>query len=65
MVVVCWGAGVVLSMGKGLYRVLHIPADECVLSNSREKAPHMIFLEVLRCETKRFVWFAPPTVDLL
>lgn len=65
VVVVCWGAGVCFPMGKGLYRVVHIPADECVLLNSREKAPYMIFLEVLRCETKRFVWFAPPTVDLL
>ncbi|XP_027191756.1 phosphatidylinositol 4-kinase beta 1-like isoform X3 [Cicer arietinum] len=42
--------GVCFPLGKGMYRVLHIPVDEAVLLNSREKAPYMICLEVLRCE---------------
>ncbi|KHN09606.1 Phosphatidylinositol 4-kinase beta 1 [Glycine soja] len=33
-----------------MYRVLHIPEDEAVLLNSREKAPYLICVEVLRCE---------------
>lgn len=33
-----------------MYRVLHMPVDEAVLLNSREKAPYMICIEVLRCE---------------
>ncbi|XP_024378951.1 phosphatidylinositol 4-kinase beta 1 isoform X2 [Physcomitrium patens] len=44
--------GVCFPMGKGLYRVVHIPVDECVLLNSRDKAPYLICIEVLRCETK-------------
>lgn len=47
-------AGVCFPMGKGLYRVVHIPVDECVLLNSRDKAPYLICVEVLRCEAKRF-----------
>ncbi|XP_057418596.1 phosphatidylinositol 4-kinase beta 1-like isoform X2 [Lotus japonicus] len=42
--------GVCFPLGKGMYRVLHIPEDEAVLLNSREKAPYMICVEVLRCE---------------
>lgn len=38
-------------MGKGMYRVIHIPEDEAVLLNSREKAPYLICLEVLKCES--------------
>ena len=41
-------------MGKGMYRVLHIPEDEVVLLNSREKAPYLICVEVLKCETPRY-----------
>ncbi|KAL8159126.1 hypothetical protein V2J09_000663 [Rumex salicifolius] len=43
--------GVCFPMGRGIYRVLHIPEDEAVLLNSREKAPYLICVEVLRCET--------------
>lgn len=42
-------------MGKGMYRVVHIPEDEAVLLNSREKAPYLICVEVLKCETPRYV----------
>ncbi|XP_014524497.1 phosphatidylinositol 4-kinase beta 1 [Vigna radiata var. radiata] len=42
--------GVCFPLGKGMYRVLHIPEDEAVILNSREKAPYMICVEVLRCE---------------
>ncbi|MED6192681.1 Phosphatidylinositol 4-kinase beta 1 [Stylosanthes scabra] len=42
--------GVCFPLGKGMYRVLHIPEDEAVLLNSREKAPYMICVEVLRCD---------------
>ncbi|CAL0330033.1 unnamed protein product [Lupinus luteus] len=42
--------GICFPMGKGMYRVLHIPEDEAVLLNSREKAPYLICVEVLRCE---------------
>lgn len=38
-------------MGKGMYRVVHIPEDEAVLLNSREKAPYLICVEVLKCES--------------
>lgn len=37
-----------------MYRVVHIPEDEAVLLNSREKAPYLICLEVLRSETVRY-----------
>ncbi|KAL6521453.1 hypothetical protein OROGR_018022 [Orobanche gracilis] len=37
-------------MGKGMYRVVHIPQDEAVLMNSREKAPYLICIEVLKSE---------------
>ncbi|KAL5659337.1 hypothetical protein ACJX0J_032500, partial [Zea mays] len=37
-------------MGKGIYRVVHIPEDESVLLNSREKAPYLICVEVLKAE---------------
>lgn len=46
-------AGVCFPMGKGMYRVLHIPEDEAVLLNSREKAPYLICVEVLKSETPR------------
>ncbi|KAK7350883.1 hypothetical protein VNO77_09915 [Canavalia gladiata] len=42
--------GVSFPLGKGMYRVLHIPEDEAVLLNSREKAPYLICVEVLKCE---------------
>ncbi|XP_045824098.1 phosphatidylinositol 4-kinase beta 1-like [Trifolium pratense] len=42
--------GVCFPLGKGMYRVLHIPEDESVLLNSREKAPYLICVEILRCE---------------
>ncbi|KAE9608694.1 putative 1-phosphatidylinositol 4-kinase [Lupinus albus] len=42
--------GVCFPLGKGMYRVLHIPEDEAVLLNSREKAPYLICVEVLKCE---------------
>ncbi|KAK7282337.1 hypothetical protein RIF29_11020 [Crotalaria pallida] len=42
--------GVCFPLGKGVYRVLHIPEDEAVLLNSREKAPYLICVEVLKCE---------------
>ncbi|OVA16344.1 Phosphatidylinositol 3-/4-kinase [Macleaya cordata] len=43
--------GVCFPMGKGTYRVIHIPEDEAVLLNSREKAPYLICVEVLKGET--------------
>ncbi|GAB2277305.1 Phosphatidylinositol 4-kinase beta 1 [Dionaea muscipula] len=43
--------GVCCPMGRGMYRVLDIPADEAVLLNSREKAPYLICVEVLKCES--------------
>lgn len=43
--------GVCFPMGKGIYRVVHIPEDESVLLNSREKAPYLICVEVLKAET--------------
>ncbi|XP_078156587.1 phosphatidylinositol 4-kinase beta 1-like isoform X2 [Carex rostrata] len=43
--------GVCFPMGKGMYRVVHIPEDEAVLLNSREKAPYLICVEVLKAET--------------
>ncbi|XP_059643982.1 phosphatidylinositol 4-kinase beta 1-like isoform X2 [Cornus florida] len=43
--------GVSFPMGKGMYRVVHIPEDEAVLLNSREKAPYLICVEVLKSET--------------
>ncbi|XP_010521045.1 PREDICTED: phosphatidylinositol 4-kinase beta 1-like [Tarenaya hassleriana] len=48
--------GICFPMGKGVYRVLHIPEDEAVLLNSREKAPYLICAEVLKAE-------APSTRD--
>jgi len=47
-------AGVCFPMGKGMYRVINIPEDEAVLLNSREKAPYLICVEVLKCETSRY-----------
>ncbi|KAL5175867.1 Phosphatidylinositol 4-kinase beta 1 [Glycine soja] len=38
------------ALREGMYRVLNIPEDEAVLLNSREKAPYLICVEVLRCE---------------
>ncbi|KAG6476772.1 hypothetical protein ZIOFF_066020 [Zingiber officinale] len=43
--------GVCFPMGKGMFRVVNIPEDEAVLLNSREKAPYLICVEVLKCET--------------
>lgn len=43
--------GVCFPMGKEMYRVVHVPEDEAVLLNSREKAPYLIYLEVLKCES--------------
>ncbi|XP_062007296.1 phosphatidylinositol 4-kinase beta 1-like [Rosa rugosa] len=42
--------GVGFPMGKGMYRVVYIPEDEAVLLNSREKAPYLICVEVLKSE---------------
>ncbi|KAL5703788.1 1-phosphatidylinositol 4-kinase [Ranunculus cassubicifolius] len=42
--------GVCFPMGKGMYRVIHIPEEEAVLLNSREKAPYLICVEVLKGE---------------
>lgn len=42
--------GVCYPLGKGLYRVVHIPEDEAALLNSREKAPYLICVEVLKCD---------------
>ncbi|CAI9108882.1 OLC1v1008583C1 [Oldenlandia corymbosa var. corymbosa] len=42
--------GVCFPMGKGVYRVVHIPEDEAVLLNSREKAPYLICVEVLKSD---------------
>jgi phosphatidylinositol 4-kinase len=44
--------GICFPMGKGLYRVVHIPEDEAVLLNSREKAPYLICVEVLKGENQ-------------
>lgn len=46
--------GVCFPMGKGMYRVVHIPEDEAVLLNSREKAPYLICVEVLKSDTPRY-----------
>ncbi|WZZ44169.1 hypothetical protein YC2023_040428 [Brassica napus] len=43
--------GICFPMGRGVYRVVHIPEDESILLNSREKAPYMISVEVLKAET--------------
>ncbi|KAK6922825.1 Phosphatidylinositol 3-/4-kinase, catalytic domain [Dillenia turbinata] len=43
--------GVCFPMGKGVYRVVHIPEDEAVLLNSREKAPYLICVEVLKSDS--------------
>ncbi|KAL4579805.1 hypothetical protein LXL04_015971 [Taraxacum kok-saghyz] len=43
--------GLCFPMGKGMYRVVHIPEDEAVLLNSRDKAPYLICVEVLKSET--------------
>ncbi|KAF6170481.1 hypothetical protein GIB67_031889 [Kingdonia uniflora] len=45
--------GVCFPMGKGMYRVVYIPEDEAVLLNSREKAPYLICVEVLKGEVPR------------
>ncbi|GFP93219.1 phosphatidylinositol 4-kinase beta 1 [Phtheirospermum japonicum] len=42
--------GICFPMGKGMHRVVHIPQDEAVLMNSREKAPYLICIEVLKSE---------------
>ncbi|MCO5573599.1 hypothetical protein L7F22_027371 [Adiantum nelumboides] len=42
--------GVCFPLGKGLFRVVHIPEDEATLLNSREKAPYLICVEVLKCD---------------
>ncbi|KAJ4951125.1 hypothetical protein NE237_027957 [Protea cynaroides] len=43
--------GVCFPMGKGMYRVVNIPEDEAVLLNSREKAPYLICVEVVKGES--------------
>ncbi|XP_042009493.1 phosphatidylinositol 4-kinase beta 1-like isoform X1 [Salvia splendens] len=43
--------GICFPIGRGMYRVVHIPEDEAVLLNSREKAPYLICVEVLKSET--------------
>ncbi|KAI3691334.1 hypothetical protein L2E82_49663 [Cichorium intybus] len=43
--------GLCFPMGKGMYRVVHIPENEAVLLNSRDKAPYLIYVEVLKSET--------------
>ncbi|XP_073058066.1 LOW QUALITY PROTEIN: phosphatidylinositol 4-kinase beta 1-like [Primulina eburnea] len=42
--------GICFPMGKGMHRVVHIPEDEAVLLNSREKAPYLICVEVLKSD---------------
>ncbi|CAA6667722.1 unnamed protein product [Spirodela intermedia] len=42
--------GICFPMGKGMYQVIHIPVDEAVLLNSRDKAPFLICVEVLKSE---------------
>ncbi|XP_052196244.1 phosphatidylinositol 4-kinase beta 1 [Diospyros lotus] len=42
--------GVCFPMGKAACRVVNIPEDEAILLNSREKAPYLICVEVLRSE---------------
>lgn len=42
--------GVCFPLGKGLYRIMHIVEDEATLLNSREKAPYLICMEVLKCD---------------
>ena len=37
--------------------MVHIPEDECVLLNSREKAPYLICVEVLKAEAPRYAAF--------
>ncbi|KAH7520837.1 hypothetical protein FEM48_Zijuj08G0188300 [Ziziphus jujuba var. spinosa] len=49
LMIIC--LGVCFPMGKGMYRVVHIPEDEAVLLNSREKAPYLICVEVLKSDT--------------
>jgi phosphatidylinositol 4-kinase B len=44
-------------MGKGIYRLVHIPEDESVLLNSWEKAPFHICVEVLKAEAPRYAGF--------
>ncbi|XP_043719889.1 phosphatidylinositol 4-kinase beta 2-like isoform X2 [Telopea speciosissima] len=43
--------GVCFPVGKGMYRVVNIPEDEAVLLNSREKAPYLICVEVVKGES--------------
>eukprot|EP00897_Mesotaenium_endlicherianum_P006775 jgi/Mesen1/6125/ME000313S05253 len=43
-------SGVCFPMGKGLSRIVHVPEDELLLLNSRDKVPFMLFAEVLRCD---------------
>lgn len=52
--------GVCFPLGKGMYRVLHMPVDEAILLNSREKAPYMICIEVLKCEMPRYYLDSTP-----
>ena len=41
------GTGVMFPMGNDVARVVRLPAEEAVLLNSREKAPYLVFLEVV------------------
>ncbi|KAL9690822.1 hypothetical protein QQ045_011233 [Rhodiola kirilowii] len=62
--------GVCFPLGKGVYRVLHIPEEEAVLLNSREKAPYLICVEVLKseihrsCQKEEFLWHMEMLSDL-
>ncbi|KAL9257749.1 Phosphatidylinositol 4-kinase beta 1-like protein [Drosera capensis] len=44
--------GVCFPLGRGMYSVINIPENEAVLLNSREKAPYLICVEVIKCETQ-------------
>eukprot|EP00898_Chlorokybus_atmophyticus_P001736 jgi/Chlat1/2563/Chrsp175S02412 len=46
-------AGVCFLLGSGVVRVVQIAVDETVLLNSRDKAPYMVFFEVLRTDVSR------------
>ena len=44
------GTGVMFPMGNDVARVVRLPAEEAVLLNSREKAPYLVFLEVIHAD---------------
>ncbi|KAJ7543072.1 hypothetical protein O6H91_09G024200 [Diphasiastrum complanatum] len=47
--------GVCFPMGKGIFQVVHIPEDDAALMNSREKAPFLVCIEVLKCDEDGFI----------